>query len=503
MTVFRKKQPFERVKAKWVSRIAHVGLSFEDLSHFMNLFVDSKFLGYGRRNFDGDWVRIYNRKTRQPVPATWTEICNHLGERYWIGVTNHQCTTRIAIDVDTHTLSTTAATDRVQMILNALPFFLPFRSSTSGGVHLYCWSIMPRPVGYLKQRLGATLRRIGLTQLPAKNRDIEILPTENCILRLPLGKDSYLLNEALQPLDIPKSEAIHRIRIHHCDNCDAAESYFRGREPDSKKIFIVEKSFEPRIRMDEKPGNRRPKKPAKQGLNKYNQMDPEAILSGGIREPGTRHSLTLYVATMLRKSGLSKIKAHIRLHQWVGYPFHKSTTIQRNRGEAVIDMVKILDWTYENVQVDTTPLTSNVLTTGDIRQFLTMVSEDSDSIGREQLKRLGFLFNVIGMYKAKGVLELPLAKAFLLSLPHITARTYLPCLTWAIDKGILIQSRAANWKKHHAKCFCLNYQFQPGDPVSCLERGILTVLGPDGVCKHFTRRIAVKLLSPSPEDAQT
>jgi len=172
---------------------------------YCNLFIRN-WTRYCRRNIGGDWFLVKNKQGRL-VPLTKDVIANHLLGKFWIATFPQKIARYICFDVDQS--AEQMAIYRVLMEWFRVP--LIFRSSSNHGLHLYC---------YLACDFHITVQKlINITKIELLKRGVEarpgiceIFPDPTKPLRLPLGKDSFLLDpQTLQPFSADLTESIRLI----------------------------------------------------------------------------------------------------------------------------------------------------------------------------------------------------------------------------------------------------------------------------------------------------
>lgn len=205
-------------------RLARLELAVPDFLCFRRRFVGHPFC-YIRRWGEGPWYLAKDR------PLSNELLISHLeGRDFWVGTgcrrdrkSKRFVTDHVVIDLDVHVgdMDLRARYDRVTRVLGR-PSLL-FRSSRSGGYHLYYFLSQPVPLHRLRApdgRGGAVMRLLaaaGLLEVPGS---LEVYPrghyrngpTQNRV-RLPFGAESRLLDpDSLLPSTAGPSPDLRLVR---------------------------------------------------------------------------------------------------------------------------------------------------------------------------------------------------------------------------------------------------------------------------------------------------
>jgi len=163
-------------------------LSKEDFDFYVSNFIQSKY-PYNIKIKDQPWIKrcFYEKAAAIDDHA----VLDHLCGKHWIATFSGTVTKYFCIDLD----YSPDVEDRARKVFRAFPGgAVVFQSSKSKGLHVYY---------FLDQKITLTklLRLINL-RLDFFNIEVrpgfcEVFPQEKRALRLPLGKDSFLLNKGV------------------------------------------------------------------------------------------------------------------------------------------------------------------------------------------------------------------------------------------------------------------------------------------------------------------
>ncbi len=172
------------------------------------------------KNTDVEIFEEYFVKRRQPFliksSEDWYErkglltsnhVINHLNEKYWCAAFgNRIMTKKLCFDIDNHNDKTTEVQESYDYLIDCFGITpLVFQSSESGGLHLYY---------DLEKWFPQDEVNLHIEQIIAKKNNIELRRTKTKSLRLPVGKNSYLLDfNTLLPLSFDKLEQMNEIKL--------------------------------------------------------------------------------------------------------------------------------------------------------------------------------------------------------------------------------------------------------------------------------------------------
>ncbi len=194
-----------RKKHSILELLKKAGISKEDFEFYVHQFASNRhpyLVPYGKhewRRGKGDGI-------------TDTQIAKHLAETSRYGVTGGEYTDYFVIDIDIKDPTKAGKRDfyrRMEIARELFPAGLLIQSSSSGGVHLYQFLLEPVLLDDLIQLVSIRLHFRGI-QAQAGKYEIDKLKHG---LRLPLGKDSYILDpDTLLRSTNSKHEDIFRIQ---------------------------------------------------------------------------------------------------------------------------------------------------------------------------------------------------------------------------------------------------------------------------------------------------
>jgi len=214
----RRKYQRPRTDGKSIQeKLQAAGLSQEDCEFYCRQFASCRRPYIKRKDDSWRYCKYHSLQDDQ--------IADHLAEINTYGTTSGPETDYIVIDIDLHDNSINSKKDfhkRLERIYELFPASVLIRSSSSGGIHLYQFFEDHHPLQDVLQFTENRLRHASLYLAPGR---IELFPRENRGLRLPLGKDSYLLDpETLTRASASKAEDVFYLR-NTCDRLLLEEVY--------------------------------------------------------------------------------------------------------------------------------------------------------------------------------------------------------------------------------------------------------------------------------------
>lgn len=168
----------------------------ETARRFKQTFFPAYKSPFGIRRVEHEWTI----ETRPGRYLTDAKVKAHLEGRYWVGPTSRTFTKSITVDLDAHDeWAKRDFTERARRTIDAMPDTPPLVFSTPrGGIHA-TW-LLPEAVWSERAR-AFVLDQLDKSDIrPALGR-VEIFPTGRQVLRAPLGRDCFLLdNDDLIPI---------------------------------------------------------------------------------------------------------------------------------------------------------------------------------------------------------------------------------------------------------------------------------------------------------------
>lgn len=177
-------------------------LSRADLGRFAELFVDERSRFYRKVPGSADFHH----------QRSWLKdeyLRDHLLGKYWVACLRASETRILSVDLDCHQgpASQAAMVDGYRRIRELMPKPIVFRSSNSGGLHLY-WILDAQVPTFAA--LAMVARHLRENGVRVGRQSCDLRPTPTTCLRLPLGAQSVLLDpERLSPLPL-RSATAHR-----------------------------------------------------------------------------------------------------------------------------------------------------------------------------------------------------------------------------------------------------------------------------------------------------
>ena len=154
--------------------------------------------------------RGWHTETNPNVYLTDARIADHLDGDYYVGPIPKTFARTLVIDLDAHTRRTAQTLDtRTADVLAAFPEAAPLAfSSPSGGRHLHyvlsnpCWSDQLRAFG---------VDRLKGNDVVLASGQVEVYPDGGRAIRAPLGRDCYLLDDTMVPVDGHRVANLHSL----------------------------------------------------------------------------------------------------------------------------------------------------------------------------------------------------------------------------------------------------------------------------------------------------
>jgi hypothetical protein len=177
------------IQIKFKQRLANLKISLEEFDFFGNTFIKESHPFWIKQYEHSPWYQPKNRN-KESFPINRYAVVRHLSQEYWVARDIPKETDFFCIDLDVHeTESLYKLYEQIKIIIG-IP--LVFQSSKSGGLHLYYFLERSFKRKWLAVQLKQVFDNRHITLKPGL---IETFPGFNHQhLRLPLGKDSVLLD---------------------------------------------------------------------------------------------------------------------------------------------------------------------------------------------------------------------------------------------------------------------------------------------------------------------
>ena len=187
-------------------KLKRLQISEDDFELYCFIFIKD-WSRYCRKEIGGEWFMVRNRREK-PVRLIRHVVGYHLLKKFWISTFPGKIARYLCFDIDESPEQLAIYRILKEWVKNPLVF----RSSSSGGLHIYI-HFAPEfliSVQKLQSIAKATCKRLGINVAPGV---CEIFPNRIRSLRLPLGRESFLLDpESLNPICTDVGTAIRHIK---------------------------------------------------------------------------------------------------------------------------------------------------------------------------------------------------------------------------------------------------------------------------------------------------
>ena len=390
--------PYRRIPFE--ERLRNIGIA-DNFDFFMQ-YLDCKInKEYWKRTLKSFWYQPQHRQTKEAIPQTKYVVLAHLEGQYWIARPLPQLTHFFAIDLDYHSPNKKELIARYDRITNILPNPVVFQSRKSRGLHLYWFFKSLRCTENVSQRLKFFL---DCNNLFAESGQLETFPGICHHLRLPLGRDSYLLdNKTLDSLNLNLHDSIEFIRT----------SIGNG------EILFLKEYDNP---LKPKNTNQRFTYDSIRRTNAIVNMESltSGIVAEPIREYGTRNRQQMDLIRRYAKEGHSEGEVFELMMQWYRSHQHKSKDWEHNP----LLVEKELKSGIQNWFTKMHHRNSNIkgtLTLTEIEFIIdkAMRQKPFVNIGQRDFKLQKFIFNLLLFYKSMHINKLNLAFNTRMQIPGI------------------------------------------------------------------------------------
>ena len=430
-------------------KLDRLGLSERDFENYQRLFIGDRWRYVKRDSQRDTWRTLY-------FPLQDGTVLYHLQGRYWIGNFGRPVTEAIAIDLD----KGKDLFDRYELVLKTInqeP--LIFESSKSGGLHLYYRLDTVQPTRQVSQIIERFLETKGIRVESGK---IEIYPSTARALRLPLGRDSYLLDSDLRIM-ADRPEAMRQVSfLVEFDKLD--------------RLSLPELEYN--LTLLKKAEGRGIIQPPKDSKGFYGEI--QMYFDKGITGPGIRHEVMDKLLWFWHcHEGLGGQELEELGCRWLD-KHHNGNSKDYNHNP---------NFCYDEIRRSARCLEKYDLRPEAVKPSKVLSLEDVHGIRKltQDHKRQRFLFELLNFSKRRGVREpqrdlslvkgknegrfkIQLPQSVMQKWPHCSRDRYLKYRKWAEEKGILelVAYHGADIKR--ARQYYVNWEFRPGKPVKQFHR---------------------------------
>ncbi|MGA2624225.1 MAG: hypothetical protein ABSF91_10260 [Bacteroidota bacterium] len=412
------------------------------------------------------------------IPLNEYEVVKHLAGEFHVAKQMSGKNDFFVIDLDSHKDNGTPIEERYRAVIQIFGLPMVFRSSESGGLHLYYF--LEKPMW--RPSIWASIEEIIRynPKLRPKPGNIEYFPGTIDHLRLPLGKGSMLLDpNSLFPMGLNLKQSIWYVAKHRRE----ATIDFK------KRIAELALSAGP-VPISSPPRSR--------PSTKYSILPPSQTKSQLVHEPiaeyGTRNQVQMkHIRKCIDELGLSAEETFSEI--WDSYydPImnHKSKDLTNPKQLQVELKAAIQNWVGKRLKGSKgrSSIRSAPLSVEDVKHllFLTNPLKSAEKYGRESHNMVKFLFRLFAHFKASGATVLPISFNMLAKMgSKVTARRYKD---YCLQNGILTLVEGGSWRMHQCCKYQLNYIFVEGTTVSSLEEGICKLFTGSELFRSYERRI--------------
>lgn len=192
------------VRIPFKQRLEYLDISQGHFDAYVDLFV-KVFTKYWMRYEYSNWFQMQPRRVNKPIPLNKYVIVRFLAGEFYLSKEMAYWNDFFCLDLDNR-CGTDELYARYRSFRAVLPTPLVIQSSSSLGLHLYYYIDGLCRSTEIKRLLADLLTGHGIQAKPGY---IETFPGNVSHLRLPLGKDSMLLDpDTLVPLDLTLRESI-------------------------------------------------------------------------------------------------------------------------------------------------------------------------------------------------------------------------------------------------------------------------------------------------------
>ncbi len=464
-------------------RLSDLGISDSDFELYMNLFVLVPGRVWLKKFRIFPWQHLKNIHAQKPIPLTKYHIAKHLQGEYWIARALPKYTDFFCIDLDCgiSAASLRDLNERYDRVRKLLGNPVVFQSSESGGLHLYYWTDYG-----LKDFLGKVLNRfLSQNGLALKGGVIETFPGTIDHLRLPLGRDSHLLDpETLRPLGLPLKESLQYVK----DN--KVSSYISISKMDPHPLYEEENSR--RLHQNKKTYHEIYKRLFR--FRKHS-VHIQQILQTRLKY-GERHEKTKkLVAYFMLDLGFSDKDTLQQIWAYLDLPGHKSKDLEKSRtlvDQLTRGLIKNLRTKIDKGGVlfyRRKPLGKK-----DIEYILNMTRgfKKNNQYGHEAFTLQELMFGIFQFALSRGVDELVLSRTLLLRWS--SQKRIANQMQNLVELGILTLVSEGDLLKHLARTYRLNYTLSNEQEYDSLETALRSMFTKSELYKMYSTGIYRKLV---------
>jgi len=198
---------FEKCPARmsFAEKLERLQISEDAFDFYWSTFIKNPSR-YNRKEWDGDWFLVKNKRGR-PVHLPKDVVANHLLGKFSIATFPDKLPRYLCLDIDRS--SEQMAVYRIVKEWLKVP--LVFQSSSSAGLHIFA-HLIPTFVICIQKLLSITEATCKVMRINLSPGVCEVFPRPGKGLRLPLGQGSFVLDpESLKPICTDVGTAIRFI----------------------------------------------------------------------------------------------------------------------------------------------------------------------------------------------------------------------------------------------------------------------------------------------------
>jgi hypothetical protein len=479
-----KKLPFN-------SELKLYNLSREDLNFFISTFVQCRFPYNIKLDENSGWLmrKFYGKR----APLDDYAIAGHLTGKYWVATFPGRYTTYLCLDLDdSKDLKAT-----LDAVLNTFPKSLVIQSSITKGVHAYFFFDSKIGMNRLHKLIYERLNEHGIGVRPGY---CEIFPQTNRALRLPLGKGSYVLDEAtLTPLHTNVKDGIRLIKekiIYHSINEILSQVKAGGKPTPSvpslnetaRNGATLSSGFNDSMAMSNSgmPGISWDKLRGKEFKDFINHA-----LRSGIELTGTRYFIQSKLIYHFWSINYSKEQCYESISRWYFSHDHQSKDWKKNPSGVLHQLRNAINSFYRQAELKRYPPAGRIrklLTTADVR-YITELTADY----RDQKFIFSLMEYALNAKNTKDEFRLP--RTVITTFDCCSDKSYQDKMRLCEFRGLVTMTRQYFRQEKRARTYMINYTFcEDGIPVNNLEQGLKAIFDLETLRFRYSKWVYKKIL---------
>lgn len=456
----------------FTDRLGGHGIDQRSFDYYRREFVGVQTV-YWKKVEEGDWFQPKNRNGL-PYPPSKYEILTHLEGHIWIACEMPQYTSHFAIDLDIGG-GKKDLRSRYDAIIKILPNPIVFQSSNSWGLHLYYLLERPMHREVLRHLLQVEIQAANVKEAPGQ---VEFFPGYLRKLRLPLGKDNYLLD----------NRSLESLRLNPRDSLLYLQSY-----PRLKDICFSTTNM--KVIASAAIG-RRPKD-ATTASNKFTyplSTSVNAVIAEPIAQYGTRNAKQMELIRECAALGLSEQETFDSLLLWYRSLKHNSKDWEQNPVQVQRELrLAISNW-YQKIQKSKAFVLAD-LSDGEV-QFILSVTSDLKVDGKfdhNAFSHQQFLFQLFQFFKGKNKSELDLPSRAIEQFKGCSRGTAAERIRFCEEKGILKKRRKHSYSAHLNRRFEITHLIDREGRINSFVDGLFIILPEKQIRGLYSRGIYDKI----------